>query len=146
MVKIPQGKSKNYLVQLNDAFNSKLNAAPNNLRVPVTAKVIATGSNANAIVKNAENYTLQMGRYDLYSGIPTTYIGHIILLPEGKYKLALSTDENAYEIGGYLFHTDTNQIEWLTGMCKHNGWTGTITGSNNFYRITLNKVTYAENN
>jgi len=35
----------------------------------------------------------------VYSGIPTMYIGHIVLLADGKYKVAFGTDENNYETG-----------------------------------------------
>ena len=60
------------------------------------------------------------GRYELYSGIPTMYIGHVILLGNGKYKAAFDSDETNYEVGSYIFHPDTNTIEWVSGMFKNN--------------------------
>ena len=89
---------------------------------------------------------LHLGRYELYSGIPTMYIGHIILLSGGKYKVAFSTDEDNYEIGSYTYHADTNTIEWITGMFQHNNWGGKMVSHNGGYRIEFNKASYADSN
>lgn len=88
-----------------------------------------------------------LGKYDLYSGIPAMYIGHLVLLTGGKYKVALSTDEANYEFGNYTFDASTNTIEWLNGLFKNNNWKGKLinTSGNNF-RIEFGKVTYAETN
>jgi len=74
------------------------------------------------------------------------YIGHIVLLAGGRYKVAFSTDEDNYEIGSYVFHQDTDTIEWLTGMFKHNNWGGKLVNRSGVYRIGFNKVTYADSN
>ena len=88
-----------------------------------------------------------LGKYDLYSGIPSMYIGHLVLLTGGKYKVALSTDEENYEFGSYTFDAATSTIEWQSGLFKNNSWKGKLlnpSGSN--FRIEFNKVTFAESN
>ena len=88
-----------------------------------------------------------LGKYELYSGIPSMYIGHLVLLTGGKYKVALSTDEANYEFGNYSFDASTNTIEWQNGLFKNNNWKGKLvnTSGNNF-RIEFNKVTFADSN
>lgn len=87
-----------------------------------------------------------LGKYDLYSGIPSMYIGHLILLTGGKYKVALSTDENNYEFGSYSFDAASNTIEWQSGLFKNNSWKGKLTNAGSNFRIDFNKVTFAESN
>ena len=87
-----------------------------------------------------------LGRYELYSGIPTIYIGNVVLLANGKYKVALSTAEDDYEIGRYTFHADTNTIEWLSGMFKNNNWRGKLINTEKGFRIEFNGATYADSN
>lgn len=88
-----------------------------------------------------------LGKYDLYSGIPSMYIGHLVLMTGGKYKVALSTDETNYEFGNYTFDASTNTIEWQNGLFKNNNWKGKLVNtSGNIFRIEFGKVTYAESN
>lgn len=95
----------------------------------------------------APEMVLHLGRYDLYSGIPTMYLGHIILLQEGKYKVAFSTDEDNYATGTYVFHAASSVIEWLSGMCLSNGWSGKFSKKGaNSYHIDFNKATFADTN
>ncbi len=75
------------------------------------------------------------------------YIGHLVLLTGGKYKVALSTDESNYETGDYTFDTATSTIEWKTGLFHNNNWKGKLVNiSGNNYRIEFNKVTFADSN
>ena len=103
-------------------------------------------------IKNATStlpgeVSLHLGRYELYSGIPTMYLGHIIILADGRYKVAFSSDEDNYEIGAYVFHPETKSIEWKTGMFKNNRWSGKLISSPaNGFRIEFNKITYADSN
>lgn len=85
------------------------------------------------------------GRYDLYSGIPTVYLGTLVMMEGGKYKVAFSTDENDFETGTYAFHSETSGIEWLSGLCKRKEWSGKLIKKEAGYRIELNKSTFAEN-
>lgn len=88
---------------------------------------------------------LHLGRYELYSGIPTMYIGHLVLLKDGKYKVAFNTDEDNYdESGMYTFHADTNTIEWVSGMFRNNNWGGKLIKKDGSFRIEFNKASYAE--
>ncbi len=100
----------------------------------------------NITTQPVEKNGPHLGRYELYSGIPTIYIGNVVLLANGKYKVAFSTAEDDYEIGRYVFHADTNTIEWLSGMFKNNNWRGKLTSSEKGFRIEFNSATYADSN
>jgi hypothetical protein len=88
---------------------------------------------------------LHLGRYELYSGIPSIYLGHFILLNTGKYKVAFESDEDNYDVSGsYIFHADTQTIEWKGGMFKSNNWGGKLVKKENGFRIEFNKATFGE--
>jgi hypothetical protein len=119
------------------------------------AAIITAAVAQETIVNNAEKNTtalapeppseLHLGRYELYSGIPTMYLGHFILLPNGKYKIAFDTDETNYdESGRYTYNKNTDTIEWVSGMFKNNNWGGKISKTEKGYRIQFNKVTYGD--
>ena len=140
IVKAVAGKNNMYEVQVNyrGAKKNNFQVNKNNLRMIKQAGV----TNTPLLAK--QESTLHLGKYDLYSGIPAMYLGHLLLLREGKYKVAFSTDENNYETGTYLFHAESNTIEWLSGMFRNNRWGGKFNKSGNAFRIEFNKVTYAE--
>ncbi len=93
----------------------------------------------------AEQNRPYVGRYELYSGIPSMYIGHFILLNNGKYKVAFDTDPDNYdESGTYSFHADTNIIEWISGMFRNNNWGGKLVKKDSGYRVEFNKASYGE--
>ncbi|MEO8171554.1 MAG: hypothetical protein ABI581_00670 [Sediminibacterium sp.] len=93
----------------------------------------------------SEPGALHLGRYELYSGIPSIYLGHFILLANGKYKVAFDTDEENYdERGTYVWHSDTNTIEWQAGMFYSNNWGGKLTKTEKGFRIQFNKATYGD--
>ena len=100
----------------------------------------------NALVAVKQDAVPHLGRYDLYSGTPTIYLGHLVLLAGGQYKLAFNTDEDNYELGKYVFHAESNSIEWLTGMFMRKGWVGKLVNKGGTYRIEFAKTTYAEAN
>lgn len=103
----------------------------------------ATQVNTSTTV--TETGDLHLGRYELYSGIPSIYLGHFILLPNGKYKVAFNTDEENYdERGTYVFHKDTDTIEWQAGMFHSNSWGGKIVKTEKGFRIQFNKATYGD--
>ena len=96
-------------------------------------------------VAEPKNTALRLGRYELYSGIPSMYLGHFILLNTGKYKVAFDTDEDNYDVSGsYIFHADTQTIEWTGGMFKNNNWGGKLVKKENGFRIEFNKATFGE--
>lgn len=101
---------------------------------------------AKAIVTDdAEPAQLHLGRYELYAGVPSMYLGHFILLPGGKYKVAFNTDEDNYdESGRYTFNKETNTIEWQSGMFRNNNWGGKITKTAKGFHIQFNKSTYGD--
>jgi hypothetical protein len=85
------------------------------------------------------------GRYDLYSGIPTVYLGTLVMMEGGKYKVSFSTDENDFESGTYAYHAESTSIEWMSGLFKRKEWSGKLIKKEAGYRIELNKSTFAEN-
>lgn len=109
------------------------------------AQVPAVTNTTAVAVKTAAS-SLRLGRYELYSGLPSMYLGHFLLLADGRYKVAFDNDEANYdETGTYLFHEDAQTIEWLGGMFKSNNWGGKLTRKEgNTCRIEFNKVTFAD--
>lgn len=113
------------------------------LRIPKPEVVSSPTIVKNQVVPS----NLHLGRYELYSGIPTMYLGHIILMEDGKYKTAFSTDEDNYELGTYGFNNETSTIEWLSGVFKQNNWAGKLVKrSASSFRIEFNKATFADSN
>jgi len=129
IIKVVAGKANTYQVQ---ADKTTLELNKNSLRQVTKLTVV--------------NSNLHLGKYDLYSGIPTMYIGHIVLLADGKYKVAFGTDENNYEIGKYSFNEASNTIEWQTGLFKNKGWGGKLVSSGSTFKIEFNTSTYAQTN
>lgn len=149
VVKAVTGKPGIYEVKVLTATNNRgaslapVTVSKINLR---SIKQIVAPTVAVAAKPSAET-NLHLGKYELYSGIPTMYIGHIIMMAGGKYKVAFDTDENNYAPGTYSFHQDTNTIEWISGMFKNNNWGGKlVTRPGNGYRIEFNKASYADSN
>ena len=89
---------------------------------------------------------LRLGKYNIYSGIPTMYIGKFELKAGGQYIVALSSDEDSYATGTYLYNSATSTIEWKTGFFWQKKWGGKITssGSSGNIRIQFNRVTYGD--
>ncbi len=149
IIKIPVTNNNIYRVKVintqasQNAGGTIISITKDKLRIPIPLM-----GNSPAIVKNKViPSNLHLGRYELYSGIPTMYLGHIILMEDGKYKTAFSTDEDNYELGTYSFNNETGTIEWLSGVFKHNNWGGKLVKrSTSSYRIAFNKATFADSN
>ena len=117
-----------------------MHASKNNIRL------ITTTNSENPSFTVVPDTGVHLGKYDLYSGIPSVYLGHLILLKNGKFKLAFSTDEDNYENGSYIFHPDTHTIEWLSGMFRNKNWGGKLVNQGSSFRIEFNNTTYADSN
>lgn len=143
------GKPTTYEVQLLTVGATMPTTLKNIIRVSAdqlrTQPPAVTNTTAAVAVKTAVS-SLRLGRYELYSGLPSMYLGHFLLLADGRYKVAFDNDEADYdETGTYLFHEDTQTIEWLGGMFKSNNWDGKfIRKEGNTCRIEFNKVTFAD--
>jgi len=89
---------------------------------------------------------LRLGKYNIYSGIPSMYIGRFELKPGGQYIVALSSDEDSYATGTYQYNPATNTIEWKTGFFWQKKWGGKITNlaSSGNIRIQFSRVTYGD--
>ena len=114
----------------------------------VLAMVAQTGSSTTALAAIHADTTKpaaiqHTGKYKLYAGIPSMYIGHFELKGDGTYLVALSSDEESYATGTYVYHPDTNAFEWKTGFFWQKKWGGKITGTGNNTRIEFNRNTYA---
>lgn len=115
------------------------------LRMPKQASAVSTAAVNTMTVENKTN-GLRLGRYELYAGVPSIYLGHMILQENGKYKVAFNTDEDNYdEMGRYVFHAETNTIEWQFGIFRNNNWGGkVVTKENGSIRIEFTPTSYAE--
>ncbi len=145
--KVPSGKSNMYEVRVNRISNGRTLSSSvlldkSKLRVQPKAAV----NTITVTVTKPVSANLHLGRYELYSGIPSMYLGHLILLADGKYKVAFDSEEDNYdESGRYIFNENTNTIEWQSGMFKNNNWGGKLVkkeGSG--YRIEFNKAAFAD--
>lgn len=141
------GKSNTYEVRVNRTNNGK-NIATNlvldksKIRLPQTTTV----KNPVITVPKPISPNLHLGRYELYSGIPSMYLGHLILLADGRYKVAFDSEEDNYdESGRYTFNENTNTIEWQSGMFKNNNWGGKLVKKGGAgFRIEFNKAAFAD--
>jgi hypothetical protein len=129
------------VIKDNRSTAKTIQVAQENIR---TVKLNVASNNAQGAT--AEEIKLFLGRYDLYSGIPTVYLGHILVQADGIYKVAFSADGTDYETGKYAFHPETGNIEWLSGLFKNKDWTGKLTKKSGGARIEFNKSTFAEKN
>lgn len=132
-VKQIQG-AKTPIITLNRNLVRK--TAGNSVENPVTLKNVITQPN------------IHLGRYNLYSGIPSMYIGHVLILENGKYSVAFSSNEDDYDNHGtYVFHEDSQTFDWISGLFKNNNWGGKYSKQEgNVYRIEFNKGSFAESN
>ena len=86
-----------------------------------------------------------LGKYTIYSGIPAMYIGKFELKEGGNYIVALSSDEDSYGTGTYIYHESENTIEWKTGFFWQKKWEGKLVNvSAGNFKIVFNKATFGE--
>jgi len=90
--------------------------------------------------------SLQVGTYLIYSGIPSTYIGKLVLMKDNTYKVSLIPNDDLFDTGGtFLYQPEDKTILWKSGLCKINKWNGNLVNKNKEKdRIVFNKATYAE--
>ncbi len=147
VVKAVQGKTNMYQVKLASQNNRIIVPTPvtisnTYLRLPKSA-VVSVLASAKAADPGIGN--VHVGRYEIYAGVPSMYLGHVILLANGKYKVAFNTDEENYdETGVYRFNNDTQTIEWVAGMFKNNNWGGKLVKKDNTYRIEFTSTSFAD--
>ena len=140
IVKYIVNRANAYQVRLSPPNNGVLSVGKEKIRLVGKAK------DAKDLTIGTTNDTnIKLGRYELFSGIPSMSLGHFILQPDGTYKVAFNDQEADYEIGTYRFNPSAQTIEWLTGLFRNNGWGGKLEKKGNGNnRIVFNKVTYAE--
>ena len=152
VVKPVAGKTGIYEVQQSmpktyrGPLKNTVTVSKGNLRMMPSMPAPVAVASANPTSEVVDEKNLYHGRYELYSGIPTMYIGHVILLGNGKYKAAFDSDDTNYEVGNYIFHPDTNTIEWVSGMFKNNNWGGKMVNKSGKSRIEFNRATFADSN
>ena len=147
IVKALAGKSSTYEVRVNRTNNGKTMMTTvvldkSKLRLPQNTTI----NNPVITVLKPVSSNLHLGRYELYSGIPSMYLGHLILLADGRYKVAFDSEEDNYdESGRYTFNESTSTIEWQSGMFKNNNWGGKLVKKEGAgYRIEFNKAAFAD--
>lgn len=97
-------------------------------------------------VKLKQGKSVELGTYLIYSGIPSTYIGKLVIMKDNLYKVSVIPNDDLYDTGGmFVYESETNTIVWKTGLCKINNWNGNIDNTTKGKgRIVFNKATYAE--
>lgn len=91
------------------------------------------------------------GKYTIMSygavGRPPLFLGHLELLPGGKYRISHTSSGGYYGEGSYSFDAATGAVKWLSGPCKDDGWTGafTVERSGKTHKIRLRSTTIATN-
>lgn len=147
IVKALAGKSSTYEVRVNRTNNGKTMMTTvvldkSKLRLPQNTTI----NNPLITELKPVSTNLHLGRYELYSGIPSMYLGHLILLADGRYKVAFDSEEDNYdESGRYTFNESTSTIEWQSGMFKNNNWGGKLVKKEGAgYRIEFNKAAFAD--
>ncbi len=149
VVKTVLGKTNMYQVKLVSQHNRSTATAPvtisnTNLRLP-KSKTVLVPVPVSVKASDPGIGNVHIGRYEIYAGVPSMYLGHVILLANGKYKVAFNTDEENYdETGVYRFNNDTNTIEWVAGMFKNNNWGGKLVKKENTYRIEFTSTSFAD--
>ncbi len=107
----------------------------------------AVANTAITLAAVNETAALRLGKYNIYSGIPVMYIGNFELKEGGNYIVALVSDDANYATGTYVYHADTNTIEWKTGFFWQKKWEGKIISQpGGFSRIQFNRATYGDSN
>lgn len=93
----------------------------------------------------------RLGRYNIQSygavGRPPLYLGHIEFLAGGRYRISNTAKAEYYGGGDYAFDAAASTIQWLSGPCKDNGWTGTFTieRDGRTHKVRLRSTTIATN-
>lgn len=89
---------------------------------------------------------LHLGRYEIYAGVPSIYLGHMILQENGRYKVAFDSDADNYdEMGRYEYHPETHTLEWKFGVFRNNNWGGKLIKlDEKTWKIEFTPTTYAE--
>lgn len=89
------------------------------------------------------------GKYNIMSygavGNPPLFLGHIDLQAGGRYRVSRRSSGDYYGEGTYSFDAATSTVNWLSGPCKDDGWSGTFTieRSGKTHKIRLKRTTIA---
>jgi hypothetical protein len=93
----------------------------------------------------------RLGKYNInsYGGVgrPPLFLGHIELQAGGKYRISRRSSGEYYGEGAYSFDAATGAVQWLSGPCKDDGWSGTFTieRDGRTHKIRLKSTTIATN-
>jgi hypothetical protein len=117
--------------------------------IPFLIAVIVARGKTSADVTNGEGP--RPGKYNILSfgavGNPPLFLGHIDLQAGGKYRISRKAEGDYYGEGTYAFDAATSSVQWLSGPCKNDGWTGTFTieREGKTHKIRLRPTTIATN-
>lgn len=93
----------------------------------------------------------RLGKYNINSygavGKPPLYLGHIELLAGGRYRISRRSSGEYYGEGTYAFDDAGSAVQWLSGPCKDEGWSGTFANERDgkTHKIRLRTTTIATN-
>jgi hypothetical protein len=116
----------------------------------MVTQLTACGHAANAPATGAAGGP-RPGKYNILSfgavGNPPLFLGHIELQAGGKYRISRRAEGEYYGEGTYAFDAATNSVQWLSGPCKDDGWSGTFTieRDGKTHKIRLRSTTIATN-
>ena len=110
-----------------------------------------SGTTAIAPASVAAGAGPRLGKYNINSygavGRPPLFLGHIDLQAGGKYRISRRSSGDYYGEGAYSFDAATGAVQWLSGPCKDDGWSGTFTieRDGKTHKIRLKSTTIATN-
>jgi hypothetical protein len=110
-----------------------------------------SGTTAGAPAGAAAGAGPRLGKYNINSygavGRPPLFLGHIELQAGGKYRISRRSSGEYYGEGAYAFDAATDAVQWLSGPCKDDGWSGTFTVERDgkTHKIRLKSTTIATN-
>jgi hypothetical protein len=92
-----------------------------------------------------------LGKYNINAygatNRPPLFLGHIEILDGGKYRISRRSSGGYYGEGSYSFDAAASEVQWLSGPCKDDGWSGkfTIEREGRTHKIRLKSMTIATN-
>src|SRR5215213_866239 len=148
-----EGYNSSYDRWLNPVYFRKTTGAPSVPAVPAPSSAPPPVSPAPvapaAAGQNAGGPRL--GKYNINSwgatGKAPLFLGQIELLPGGKYHFSRSRQGGYIAEGDYRFDAGTSAVEWLSGPCKEQAWSGAFTAEREgkTHKIRLRSTTIATN-
>lgn len=138
------GWNASYDRWLMPVYFRKLAGAPASTETKSTAKETAVPAPEK---KDAAATAPRAGKYNISSygrvGSPPLFLGHIQLQSGGKYRISRKASGDYYGEGRWSFDAASSSIQWLSGPCKDDNWSGTFSVEGKTHKIRLRSTTIA---